>query len=274
MADNKITLDKALAEKIETLVSKIRSSTVELATIASNIRNQYFDETSKRYDVNFQTFWKNYSMENNFGSMANFTKYAKIGDALGLVRAQYEQYEKRLPTTAGALYEFAQLTHEEMEICLEDTFTRTEVSADRSKWKNNKKKPKPLITPTTTEATIRSWRKNWREPKQPVTDKRRLPLAELKLHGSFYDFKNGVNTGLVSVETFDKIIEVLKQIKTDLGEDIIRFDIHEEKLRSGYAKRELASMEKKKKDEEKAEAAAKKKPSTKKKRSVRRLKSA
>jgi hypothetical protein len=274
MADNKITLDKALAEKIETLVSKIRSSTVELATIASNIRNQYFDETSKRYDVNFQTFWKNYSMENNFGSMANFTKYAKIGDALGLVRAQYEQYEKRLPTTAGALYEFAQLTHEEMEICLEDTFTRTEVSADRSKWKNNKKKPKPLITPTTTEATIRSWRKNWREPKQPVTDKRRLPLAELKLHGSFYDFKNGVNTGLVSVETFDKIIEVLKQIKTDLGEDIIRFDIHEEKLRSGYGKRELASMEKKKKADEKEAATVKKKPSKKKNKSVRRLKSA
>jgi hypothetical protein len=69
-------------------------------------------------------------------------------------------------------------------------------------------------------------------------------------------------------------VEVLKQIKTDLGEDIIRFDIHEEKLRSGYGKRELASMEKKKKADEKEAAAAKKKPSKPKKKSVRRLKSA
>lgn len=273
MTDNKVILNKELAQRIETLISTIRSSTVELADIASNIRNQYFDEESKRYAGAFQAFWKSFSMEKHFGSLANFTKYAKIGDALGKVRAQYEKYEKRLPTTVGALYEFSQLNDEEMELCLEDTFTRTEVTADRDKWKKGKN-PKPLITPTTTEAAIRNWRKNWREPKQPDTDKRRLPLAELKLHGSFYDFKNGANSGLVSIETFDKVIELLKQIKTDLGEDIIRFDIHEEKLRSGYAKRELASMEKKKKDEEKAKAAAKKKPSTKKKRSVRRLKSA
>lgn len=273
MASNTIALDKALAVKIDTLISTIRSSTVELATIASEIRNQNFDIATNRYDQEFQKFWKSYDMEKKFGSMATFTKYAKIGDALDKVRAQYDKYEKRLPTTMGALYEFSQLLPEEMELCLQDTYTRTEVTADRDKWKKGKN-PKPLITPATTEAAIRNWRKNWREPKQPVTDKRRLPLADIKLHGSFFDFKNGQHTGEVSIEGFNKIIDILKSIKEDLGEDVIRFDINEEKLRTGYQKRELASLEKKKAAEEREKAAAKKKSSPVKKKSVKRLKSA
>lgn len=271
MAGNKISLDKTLADRIETLISTIRSSTVELATIASDIRNQYFDMATNRYDGTFQTFWKNYSMEKKFGSMANFTKYAKIGDALGKVRAQYEKYEKRLPTTMGALYEFAQLEPEEMELCLQDTYTRTEVTADREKWKKGKN-PKPLITPATTEAAIRSWRKNWREPKQPVTDKRRLPLAEIKLHGSFFDFKDGKHLGVVPIEGFNRIIDILKRIQQEIGEDIVRFDINEEKLRTGYEKREQASLEKKKAADEKAKQDAKKKPTKGQKKSVKRSK--
>jgi hypothetical protein len=273
MPQNTTPLDKALAEQIEGLLRVQRKAAVDLARIAAQIRNEHFDSSTNRYDAQFEAFWKNFSMERKFGSRANFTKYAKAGDAIGLVAAQFEKYESKLPTTLDPLYEFSQLNIEEIELCLEDTYTRTEVTPDREKWKKGKN-PKPLITPSTTASAIRSWRKNWREPKQPITDKRRLPLAELKLHGSFFDFKDGKPVGLVSIEAFDEIIRVLHGLREQLGEDIIRFDINEEKLRTGYGKRELASLEKKKKADETAAVVAKKKPPAKKKASVKRLKSA
>ena len=169
MTTNKIPLNKELADKIEGLLGNIRTSVVELATIAASIRNQYLDATGKKYDGDFQAFWKNYGMEKNFGSQANFTKYASAGDAIGMVKAQYEQYESRLPITLTALYEFSQLDQEEMELCLSSTFSRTEVTSDRTKWKSPKK-PKPLITPSTQAAAIKSWRTKWRNPKAAPTD--------------------------------------------------------------------------------------------------------
>ena len=241
MATNKIPLDKELADKIKGLLGKIRTSVVELAIIAANIRNQYLDASGKKYDGDFQAFWKNFGMEKNFGSQANFTKYASSGDAIGMVKAQYEQYENRLPITLTALYEFSLLTQDEMELCLEDTFTRTEVTSDRSKWKQPKK-PKPLITPSTTAGAIKSWRTNWRNPKAPVTDKRRLKIAEIKVHGSLYDFKGGKPTGDITIGQIDQITAALKAAIAQFPDVIIRLDLEDEKLKAGYEKRLAADI--------------------------------
>ena len=210
METNKTPLNKELADQLIALNSKIRRSIIELATIAATIRNQYLDATGSKYDGEFHAFWKKFSMEQNFGSLSNFTKYANSGDAIELVKAQFEQYEKRLPTTMSALYEFSLLMPEEMELCLENTFSRTEATSDRGKWKSPKK-PKALISPSTQAGAIKSWRINWRNPKAPVTDKRRLKIAEIKIHGSLYDFKGGKHTGSLSIETLAQISEALKQ---------------------------------------------------------------
>lgn len=274
MTTNKIPLNKELADKIKGLLGNIRTSVVELAVIAANIRNQYLDASGKKYDGDFQAFWKNYGMEKNFGSQANFTKYASAGDAIGLVKAQYEKYENRLPITLTALYEFSQLNQEEMELCLENTYSRTEVTADRSKWDAPKKKPKPLITPSTTAGAIKAWRTNWRNPKAAATDKRRLKIAEIKVHGSLYDFKEGKHNGILSIEMMGQISEALKKAVEQFPEAVIRIDLEDEKLKQGYEKRLNAETEK----QAKALADAKKKKETskpkEKEKSVKRLKSA
>ena len=273
MATNTIPLNKELADQLIGLNNKIRSSLIELATIAAKIRNQHLDASGKKYDAEFHGFWKAHSMEKNFGSLSNFTKYANAGDAIELVKAQFDKYEKRLPTTMSALYEFSLLTTEEMELCLEDTFTRTEVTSDRSKWKQAKK-PKPLITPSTTAGAIKSWRTNWRNPKAPVTDKRRLKIAEIKVHGSLYDFKGGKHTGILSIETMAQISEALKKAVEQFPEAVIRIDLEDEKLKQGYEKRLNAEVEKHTKSVSDAKKKTEKTEKKVRKKSVKRLKTA
>ena len=273
MATNTIKLDKDLADKLVEMLGNTRTPVVELAKFAATIRNQHLDSTGNKYDGDFQAFWKNHGMEKKFGLLPNFTKYANAGDAIGKVQAQYETHEKKLPVTLSALYEFSQLHDDEMLLCLENTYSRTEVTNDRTKWKQPRK-PKPLITPSVQAGAIKAWRTNWRNPKAPVTDKRRLKIAEIKVHGSLYDFKGGKHTGSLSIETMVQISEALKRAVAQFPEAVIRLDLEDEKLKHGYEKRLKAETEK----EAKALADAKKKKETskpkEKKKSVKRLKSA
>lgn len=243
MSDNTIKLNKDLADQICKLVDDSRSSVLALAGLAADIRNQYFDIESGKYDARFNSFWNNHSMETRFGKLQNFTKYALAGEAVNKVKAQFEEHEKKLPMTLAALYEVSLLTLEELELCLQNKYRRTEDTLDRSKW-IKPKKPTPLITPSVTASEIKSWRNNWRNPKQPNTDKRRLPLAEIKLHGSFFDFKDGKHNGILTKEKLKEIVNLLMNLKKSIDEDIIRFDIHDEYLLEGYEKREADSIEK------------------------------
>ena len=62
------------------------------------------------------------------------------------------------------------------------------------------RRPTPIINPSATAAAFRTWRTHWRNPKQPPTDKRRLALAEIKIHSALFDFKNGQHSDLISIE--------------------------------------------------------------------------
>jgi hypothetical protein len=243
MTVNTIELNKSLADKICKLIDDVRTSVIELAKLAAEIRSQHFDIEAGKYDAKFNTFWKNQSMETRFGKLQNFTKYALAGEAIDLVKAQFPEHEKQLPITLAALYEVSQLSKDEMELCLQDKYRRTELTLDRSKW-SKPKKPSPLINPTVAASEIKSWRNNWRDPKQPNTDKRRLPLAEIKLHGSFFDFKDGKHSGVVSKEKVKEIVDLLMNLKNSIDEDIVRFDIHDAYLLESYDKRESNSIEK------------------------------
>ena len=247
METNKILLNKDLADTLIGLNNKVRKSIVELATTAAAIRNQHLDAGSKKYDSEFRTFWKKYSMEQNFGSLANFTKYANAGDAIEVVGAQFEKHTKRLPTTLSALYEFSLLTPEEMELCLESTFSRTEITSDSTKWKSPSK-PKPLISPSTQASVIKSWRTNWRNPKATPTDKRRLKIAEIKIHGSLFDFRDGKPTGVITLNQINQITEALKKAVAEFPDVIIRLDLEDEKLKASYDKRLAADIGKKVKE--------------------------
>ena len=200
MSNNKIPLNKELADRIGTLIGNVRKSVIELASLAAEIRNQYLDESGKKYDHTFEAFWKAYNMEGKFGTRATFTKYANIGDVIHKVQAKFEPYADRLPVTMTALYEVSQLTDEELGLCLVNTYRRSEVTADQKKWINPKNKPKPLIHPHVQAGIIAGWRKRWRNPVPPNTDKRRLSVAEAKIHNSLTTFrKDGSHNGSVGL---------------------------------------------------------------------------
>jgi FtsZ-binding cell division protein ZapB len=273
MIANSIALDKALADKLTELKATERTAATASALFAATIRNQYMDASGKKYAPEFVAFWKKFSMEKRFGSLQNFSKYANAGDAIEKVRAQFDKYEKNLPTTLTALYEFAQLTDEEMELCLETTYSRPEVTSDRTKWKSPKA-PKPLITPSVTAGAIKSWRMNWRNPKAPNTDKRRLKIAEIKVHGSLFDFKDGKPQGIISLEKLAEITEAIKKVISDFPDTIIRLDLEDEKLKEGYNKRLAKELEKSKKKAEELKKNKAEKPKKKFKKPVKRLKSA
>lgn len=243
METNRIELNQALKDKFEGLFSVARKSVLEQVKLASLLRNQYLDESGRKYDAAFQTFWKDFSMNDLFKSQSNFTKYAAAGDAISKVEKRYEQHFKKLPMSVSALYEVALLSDEELELCLHDTYKRSEITSDRSKWKSNKK-PKPLINPQVTASEIANWRKNWNNPKAAATDKRRLKLAEIYVHGSLYDFdrKTAEFIGKLTKEYVKAISESLIDVVGKFDGELIRLDLKDEALYSGHDRRATAAI--------------------------------
>jgi hypothetical protein len=243
MATNKIELGQELKDQFEGLFGTARKSVLDQVKLASQVRNQYLDETGRKYDKAFQEFWKSYSMNELFKSLSNFTKYAAAGDAIIKVEKRYEQHFKKLPMNVAALYEVSQLSDEELELCLHDTYKRFEITSDKSKWKSNKK-PKPLLNPQVTASEISTWRKNWNNPKAAATDKRRLKLAEIFVHGSLYDFdkKTADFIGKLTKEYVQEISDALVATVGKFDSELIRLDLKDEALFSGHDKRAAAAV--------------------------------
>lgn len=256
MATNKIELNQELKDKFDGFFGVARRSVLEQVKLASLLRNQYLDETGRKYDSAFQTFWKDYSMNDLFKSLSNFTKYAAAGDAISKVEKRFEQHFKKLPMNVAALYEVSQLSDEELELCLHDTYKRFEITSDKTKWKSNKK-PKPLINPQVTASEISNWRKNWNNPKAAATDKRRLKLAEIYVHGSLYDFdrKTANFIGSITKEYVQHLSDALVATVENFDSDLIRLDLKDEALFSGHDRRAAAAI----KAAEEAKTKAKKK---------------
>ena len=243
MASNKIELGQELKNQFVGLFGTARKSVLDQVKLASLVRNQYLDDTGRKYDAAFQTFWKAYSMNDLFKSLSNFTKYAAAGDAIIKVEKRYEQHFEKLPMTVAALYEVSQLTDEELELCLHDTYKRHEITSDKSKWKSNKK-PKPLINPMVKASEISNWRKNWNNPKAAATDKRRLKLAEIYVHGSLYDFdkKTAEFIGKITKDYVQSISDALETTVGKFDPELIRLDLKDEALFSGHDKREASAI--------------------------------
>jgi hypothetical protein len=174
-----VNLGQELADELAELVSDTRTSVITLAKRASTIRAEYLDSDRGKYDPDFRRFWKSFGMDSRFGTLANFTKYALAGEAVTNVRRATGGSEDRYPTSLRALYELSLLTPEEIALCLENTFSRTEITDDRDKWTV----PSParaLITPSVTGAAIVAWRKQWRDPQPTVQENSGVLIAEIR----------------------------------------------------------------------------------------------
>lgn len=201
---NKITLDRELVDELVLFQKNIRDNTISMAEKAFGIRSQYLLEGGRKYDAAFEKWWSAYKLDKVFGKRSNFTKWASAGEALE--QAKIDKYRNRLPTTMTALYEVSQLSPDELKLGIQDTFTRESLTSDPK----GRKKPSPLIHPEVTAAEIKSWRTRWRNPKPKSTEKRRLPYATIKVHGSLYDFDNkGTHSGILTIEKLKQIHDAL-----------------------------------------------------------------
>jgi hypothetical protein len=269
MTGNLIPLNKDTAKRLTDLHGQARKSVLELADLASQLRHQYKDDKGD-YSPEFKKFYLNFDLEKTFGKLPNFTKYANAGDVREKFGALFEEHQDKLPITIDALNQIGQLDTDEIELCLTNTYSRDEVSLDKTRWRSPKK-PTPLIKPTVTAGAIKSWRENWRQPKPKSTDKRRLPLAEIKLHGSFLDMKNGRYIGLVPMEQVELLAKRLTEVISEFDSSLVRLDLHTETLKSKHEKKLIKSVEE---AEKKAQESKKKTPtknSKPKRKSVRRL---
>jgi hypothetical protein len=262
MTENKIKLDEGLADKLVDLLGNIRKAGIDLAILACEIRSQYFDLEKKRYDKGFNEFWTKLEMDKKFGGLSNFTKYAKAGEGVKKIQAikVLKTYEKRLPTSIQALYEMSFLQAEEMELCFQNTYSRSEVTMDQDKWKKPTT-PKPLLTPSTTAAQIKNWREKWHNPRIKPTDKRRLEVVSIKVHGSLLDFDKDTADHIGKIDKqkvrdiANAVVEAMKPFSSDIvrvdlrdEEWLSKFDQRQEKIKTEIEKRKKKSKKKKSKN--------------------------
>jgi hypothetical protein len=185
MAANQIPLNQDTYEKIKEYSSKAKRSVIDLAVFSYDMRMQYLEADGRKYSSAFMKWWKEHKLENQFGSLPTWTKYAKVGELLQQTRARTDKSFERLPYALEALYQISQLTDDEFRLCLQNTYMRTSLTQSESEWKRPKT-PKPLIHPHVTAKAIEAWRRNWREPKVPSKkDARSLVLARVMIHQDF-----------------------------------------------------------------------------------------
>ena len=131
-------------------------------------------------------------------------------------RATVKKYADRMPLGVTARYEVSQLTDEEINLCLENRFTRSEVGGER----RAPKKPTPVIRSDSSAKEIRNWKNKWRDPKakEPKSSDK-LTLEELD-------------------EIANAITEAMKPFKGyELADEIEKlFRLHRKRLERAQAK--------------------------------------
>jgi len=245
-----VPLDALLKEKFQSLFGAGKQNIVALAKEAYNIHSQRYHRSERKYDKEFETWWKIHDMDRIFGNRTNWTKWYRAGEAIEKVRAAYHEHLDKLPMNLDALYEIAMLQPDELRLALENNYSRTSIIQSQAAWKRPRK-PRSVINPEATASSIRSWRKNWREPRRPSSEKCTIPFITVCLHSSLFDFdKSGRPSGVIApgqaVEINHKIVDLLKPL-----DPFIRVDSKLEHLLRSYDRRRIAAERKGRKSKKK-----------------------
>lgn len=239
---NSISLDEELVQTFSSYQENIRENTIQLCLLAAGVRAAHLDVSGKKYDKAFEVWWRNYSLDTLFGGRNNFSKYASAGDVIAKAEGRYKAKRDQLPTTVGALYQLAQLTEQELQLCFQHTYTRKSLTASETEYGG--KTTKPLIRPHTTEAQIKAWRDKWNNPPKPKTEKRTVTLAEIRIHGSIFDLDSqGTPTGKL---TEPEIRQLMERIESALEgtNTVVLIESNLDKIVSGIERRKAKAAKK------------------------------
>lgn len=200
---NRIKLDQALADRLLTLLNDVKRSRYELAKVISDVRSQYLDPQTRKYTQEFREFWEKFRMNQSFGSLSQFTKYAAAGDVIEWVRENKPDALPSLPNSIKSLYEMSQLEPVERHRLLEAAVP--EVS------KSKQKSTEPLVQPGLSATAISAWKKRELAPPSSSTNPAPIKVAELFIHGSFGSYaEDGTYLGKLDVARLSEIMDVVR----------------------------------------------------------------
>jgi hypothetical protein len=190
--DHEFTLNATLAERFETLHSEVAGKMTPLAQLADEVRSRHL--SFKGYDKAFREWWKEHKLDKRaFGSIANFTKYAKAGELLR--KGEQAGFVNNLPIHClTAMYEASQLPDEDIQKC---------ITAGK-------------LHPNATASQIRRWReKRDSKPEEYCLTAAVLAKIEAKLLAATGTFKSEFQDGIRAL-----IKDMRKKLAADeAGED-------------------------------------------------------
>ena len=242
---NRVTLGNELVEEIRQRFEDDRENRFQLYLLSSGIRRKYLDKKSGNYTDEFQSWYKKTKMDELYGSLANFTKYAMCGEVVNYVGTKTsnpDKYLKQLPVSVGSLYEISMILRSDEDLfkmCLHYTPRRSSLDEEKYDWKT----PRPaLINKSITELKVRTWRQKWENPpppKQKRTDKRTLKFVTIQVNGELFDFdrKTGDKTGCVDLPDVEEFLTKLRSLFDEQTEQRFKLTDELEYLTNGYYKR-------------------------------------
>lgn len=249
--DNVISaLGDELSNRFITYNKQASQNRIKIALLAAKVKQKHSNQSNKfetGKTTPFYSWFQNNSLDKVFGSTSNFSKYAAVGDLLLKHKKQLGRDVGQLPSTITALYAISRMNDDEIELCLEDYYTRKNNSISEKKDFDKKyKKPQPVINPHATEASINKWRNDWYNPPQKPTDTRRLSFITIKADNTIYEFNkvDGKHKGKLSIETLNDIHEKIKQAVDNIVKshtDVLLVEDFLPKIQETYEKRKTSA---------------------------------
>ena len=77
--ENKVSLDRTLAEEFRELKRNASKNLVQMALLAQGVRATNKNQSGD-YTKQFHEWYAEFNMEKLFGSKSNFTRYAQVGE--------------------------------------------------------------------------------------------------------------------------------------------------------------------------------------------------
>lgn len=247
---NGISLDKKLADQIRKHFNTDRENRFQLFLLAAGIRNKYLNKKTGHYSGDFDDWFRKNKMEDVYGGVKNFIKYASAGDVVAHTAfntSDPEKYLQQLPISLRALYEISFILKGSIEkknnwflLCLNH---RQFIKLENGKEVPTRDKSTiPLINKHVTAPEIKAWLENRNNPvetlKQKRKDDRVLLLATISVSGSLYDFnkKTGDHIGSAKLQEVQRLMKELTRLFSKT-EKIIKIDSNLPELETKYQKR-------------------------------------
>lgn len=240
--DNAVTISDELAKEIKRHFKRDRDNRFKLFLLSQGIRAKYLDPTKNEYSDEFRDWYTRSGVEQLFGKLPNFTRYAAAGEVISYVATDTsnpKKYLAQLPTSMNALYEISQiikLDAEAFKVCLHFTPTRKTVTDPKHEWKT--KGTEPLIQPSVTAKELAAWRKRWEEPEQlKEVDKyrRTVRLLTVSISEDIFGFDDvGNKTGSVDMVQVQSLLDQIASLFSKENEKQFLLETQLDRIKERY----------------------------------------